>query len=345
MLVTFFWGGSLWALSCSAAESLPPQVSTQVSPEELPSTHDVPLDNDDGGDRFAKSSRMGMLLGLVEFPAYSFYLGAPDINGVAYVPNFNPRLGTLLRWKDYGLSLTIGLPLPPEEIERRGNSKQTSFLLTKYWRQYGLDLYYQDYRGFYLSNPITELDLHKPDRFPQLPDAQVTNYGVNFYQALDRTSYSLSAAFDLEEIQLENGGSWIWTGFYNHLEMSLGSVFIRGSDPNSVQSLPKLQRGAFETLGAGFGYGYTWLWRSWFLSAQGVGALGLQMQKISQELEGNAESLSPAVKANVNISIGQNRDDLVYGGKVLVDSLISNVRGLQVYSSLVNGLLFFGKRF
>ncbi len=295
--------------------------------------------------RFVKSDQPGMILGLLEFPAYSFYLGAPDINGVAYVPNFSPRLGTNLRWKDFGISLSFGLPLPPEEIERRGQSEQSNFVITRYWRNFGLDLYFQSYRGFYLSNPLTEIDLHKPDRYPQLPDAAITNYGVNFYKSLDAEKYSMSASFDLEEIQLQGGGSWIVTGFFNHLEMSLGNVFVRGSDPDSTQTIPNLNAGIFNTLGGGLGYGHTLLWREWFVTAQGIGGAGLQMQRINLEGEGVAETWSPALKANLNISMGRNRNGWVYGGKILVDSLMAEVQGTHVYSSLVNGHLFFGSRF
>ena len=48
----------------------------------------------------------GLTRALVEFPVYSFYLGSPDINGVAYVPNFSPRLGVHLSWKEIGFTFT-----------------------------------------------------------------------------------------------------------------------------------------------------------------------------------------------------------------------------------------------
>ena len=232
---------------------------------------------------FAPVEKSGLALGILELPIYSFYLGAPDIHGVAYVPNFSPRLGTLLRWRDFGIVLTLGLPPPPEEMERRGPSDQLNFVITKYWRESGFDLYFQNYRGFYLSNPQTELDLHKPDRYPQLPDAEITNYGLNYYRILNPRRFSLSAAFEQSEYQLESGGSWIVSGFYNHLQMSLGKKFILGSDANAVKELPSFHGGNFDTLGLGVGYGYTWVMDGFFITGRGILGVGLQRQQVDQD--------------------------------------------------------------
>ncbi len=297
------------------------------------------------GSDFATPETSGLVLGLLEFPAYSFYLGAPDVNGVAYVPNFSPRLGAQVRWKSLGLSLSFGLPLPPEEVERRGQSAQSSLVFSKHWRHSGVDIYRQAYRGFYVSSPITELDLHKPSRYPQLPDAEIKNEGINYYYAFESDKFSLSAAFNQMEFQFINGGSWIFSAFYNHLQMALGQKFIKGSDPDSLQSPPDLTDGRFDTVGAGGGYGYFWTNRKYFAAGQLVAALGIQQQQFHLNVGGDEKTLSPALKGNLNIAAGVNKEDWVYGGRLLVDSLTSNMRGLQVYSSLVNGYLFWGSRF
>lgn len=295
---------------------------------------------------FSAVKEPGFVRGFVEFPVYSFYLGSPDINGVAFVPNFSPRVGANVSWKNLGVSLSVALPLPPEEIERRGKTDQFNLLLSKYWRAHGMDLYFQNYRGFYISNPIGELNLNKPDRNPQLPDAEITNYGLNYYYVLSPENYSLMAAFSQMEFQNQSGGSFILTVFYNHLEMSRGQKFIPGSDPDSLQAIPSIESGIFDSAGAGGGYGYTFVREGYFLTVQGIIGLGAQNQKI-----GDVQSLATgynfnaALKANANAAIGYNRENSTYGAKVLVDTLLSDVRGTQVYSTLVNGIVFYGHRF
>lgn len=287
----------------------------------------------------------GMARGLLEFPVYSFYLGSPDVNGVAYVPNFSPRLGLSLSWKTVSLKGSVALPLPQNEIDRRGNSEQLSLILNRYWRQYGITAYFQRYKGFYVSSPLTELDFHKPDRYPQLPDATIFNYGMNFYYVIEPEHYSLAAAFNQTEFQAFTGGSWLLTIFYNHLNLDRGNRFVAGSDPNSLQSLPNLESSALDTLGGGFGYGHTWVQERRFIALQALLGAGPQLQKIGESNGDLLREISPAAKVNFIGSAGYNLKTFSYGVELVIDSLFSNVKGVQVSSSLVLGQIFFGGRF
>ena len=116
-----------------------------------------------------------LVQGVLELPFYSFYLGAPNVKGVAYLPSFAPRLGPRIMWKNIGATVTFALPIPKNEKYRRGTSDQRNFILNSYWRQNAVDLYYQKFRSFYVSSPFRELSVNKPARYPQLPDAEVTN--------------------------------------------------------------------------------------------------------------------------------------------------------------------------
>lgn len=290
-------------------------------------------------------SERAMVRGLLEFPAYSFYLGSPDIKGVAYVPNFSPRLGAQGSFDDFRLTLTLALPVPPEEVERRGKSEQFSLMLNRYWRQYAVDAYYQRYKGFYVSSPFTELDLHKADRYPQLPDAVISNYGVNFYYVVTPDHYSLSAAFSQIEFQAFDGGSWLINPFFNHLELDTGQKFLPGSDPNSLQSPPSLNSTILDTAGLGLGYGYTWVRDRRFMVAQGILGCGGQYQQIDQGGADLKDKLNLAAKVNLNLSAGYNFKVYSMGAKILGDSLFSSVRGTQLYSTVLSAQLFVGGRF
>ena len=305
-----------------------------------------PVYNSDDHPQFDIFAERGMVRGLMEFPAYSFYLGSPDINGVAYVPNFSPRLGAQGSWDDFRLTATFALPVPPEEVDRRGKSEQSSFMLSRYWRQYALDAYYQHYKGFYVSSPFTELDLHKADRYPQLPDATIANYGINIYYVVEPDHYSLSAAFSQIEFQAFDGGSWLINPFFNHLELSTGKTFIPGSDPSSLQTAPNIESTFLDTLGLGLGYGYTWVRDRRFLVAQGIFGVGGQYQQIDQVGTNDLkDKINLAAKANLNLSAGYNFKVYSVGAKVLGDTLFSSVRGTQLYSTILSAQFFFGGRF
>lgn len=287
-----------------------------------------------------------LVAGVFELPFYSFYLGAPAVHGQAYLPNFLPRLGVRAGFKDFGAMVTVGLPvLGKSERRRRGESTQSGITINSYWRQYAFDLYFQHFRGFYISGPFTELSFNKPYRYPQLPETEVTNYGANLYYALNPERYSLKAAFDQNEFQLKSGGSVIVDPFYNHLEMFLGNAFIPGSEANMISALPNLASGRFDTFGIALGYGYTYIRANFFATAQGAMGPGLQYQRIQRGDGNDSRVTSLAGKLNVNLASGWNYPTYLGGVKILVDSLSAKVVDTQVTSSLVSVQFFFGRRF
>lgn len=294
---------------------------------------------------FATIDKKWMVQGVLEAPFYSFYLGAPAVNGVAYLPNFAPRLGPRIVYRDFGALVTFGLPLPGYEKRRRGDSTYRNFILNSYWRQDAFDIYFQKFRGFYVASPLTELSDKKPDRYPQLPDAQVLNFGLNWYHVFNPSRYSLKAAFDLSEFQIKSGGSWMMNPFYTHAEIFLGNKFIAGSDPNALTSIPNLAAGRFDTLGCTFGYGYNYVDGHFFTAAQLAWGPGLQVQRFQRSDGNDSDVLTAAAKLNINLAIGWNESIYNAGVKVLVDSLWAKVQDTQVSSSLVSGQLFFGGRF
>ena len=297
-------------------------------------------------DDFSKWKTDWTVQGVLEFPFHSFYLGAPAIHGVAYLPNFVPRLGPRITYKDTGVMVTFGLPIPEAEKTRRGDSTHSGLTINSYWRELALDAYFHKFRGFYASSPFTELSFNKPERYPQLPDARVTVYGLNVYHATNRRAYSFQAAFDFNEIQTKSGGSVVVAPFFNHFAISLGQTFIPGSDPSGLEEMPNLASADMNTFGAGGGYGHTWVFKRGFqASAQGTIGPGLQMQRIKREDGDEFERLGVAVKLNVNVSGGYNSATRLAGAKVLVDSLWAELPGSHVYSSLVNIQLFAGLRF
>jgi hypothetical protein len=294
---------------------------------------------------FKEVDRPWRIQAILELPAYSFYLGAPSVNGVSYQPNFAPRLGPKILYKDVGATVTFALPVPSKEKYRRGDSTMTAVLANSYWHQNAMDIYYSRFRGFYVASPFTELSFRKPERYPQLPNARAIVWGVNWYYVFDPEHYSLRAAFDLAEFQLKSGGSWIYNPFFNHFEISVGNEFVPGEGNDSLVALPNLASARMDTLGLTAGYGYTWIVRRLFATAQGTIGPGAQYQRIQRSDGNNTEVASFAAKLNVNMSFGWNDEDHIGGVKFLLDTLWAEVSDTQVYSNLWNIQVFAGYRF
>lgn len=286
-----------------------------------------------------------LVTGVLDVPVYTFYLGAPAVKGVAYLPNFAPRLGARVLYKNIGGIMTFGLPIPEREIERRGDSKQTNIVLSNYWRRMAMDVYYQRIRGFYANSPFTEFSTSRPDRYPQFPDTRVLNVGANGYYVLNPDTYSLKAAFEQTEFQQQSGGSWILHAFANHTELSIGDEFIPGSSSSELTEVPNVASGRFDTWGVAAGYGQTWIRRYLFVTGQIVWGPGIQYQELQRRDGTESTHVSIAAKLNINAAVGYNSTDYVAGAKVIADSIWARVETTEVSSSLVTGQLFYGQHF
>jgi len=280
----------------------------------------------------------------VDFPTYSFYFGAPDINGQAYVPNFSPRLGVRFKYQRLSMRTSYSLPLPDYEVRRRGYSEQTNYLANYYSDKFSLDMYYQYFKGFYLGSPVTELNIQKPERYSQLPEAHSRHWGINFYYEISDNKFNFISAFDKTNSTLEDGYAWVIIPFYRYWKISLGEQILKGSDSNALDVLPALRSGDFYTLGASIAYAKTWLYKKAYLSVLAGAGPALQKQSyIENNLQ--KESTTYAGKANFNFSIGIKPEDYIIGSSLMLDSIYSKVANNDTYSALASIEFFLNRRF
>jgi hypothetical protein len=71
----------------------------------------------------------------------------------------------------------------------------------------------------------------------------------------------------------------------------------------------------------------------------------VQYQQVEQNVEELGSLTTAALKLNANAAIGWSYRNYSLGGKILVDTLLSDIRGTQVYSTLFNAILYVGGRF
>lgn len=315
--------------------------STQAqtdSPEALPDV-EAPV--------FEDIKKPFLLRPFFEIPTYSFYLGAPDVQGFAFVPNFAPRLGLTASWNGTQLSASFSLPIPKEEVDRRGVSEQQSYIFHTQLFDHPMDLYYQRYRGFYAGNPVHEFSVNKAERYTQFPQASVNNIGINFYYVFNRESYSPRAAFDYTKIPQRNGGSWYLMPFVSHLIIDMGDEMIIGSESDAIQAWPDIHKLSLLSAGTTVGYGHSWILanENTIFSAQGSLGPGAQRQISEDRQFIREETVGFSGKAGGRITLARNTQDETWGGRALVDVLYSRLGSRDLYSTVLTLQLFYGARF
>lgn len=283
----------------------------------------------------------------LEIPTYSFYLGAPDIHGYAFVPNFAPRLGVSVGWQDTQLTVAFSLPIPKNEIDRRGESKQQSYILHTQISEHPVDFYYQSYKGFYAGNPLHELSFSKAERYTQFPKASANLIGFNFYHVFSNESYDPRAAFNYDRIANTDGGSWYIMPFINHLEINIGDEIIVGSEPDAIKTWPDIHKLSLLSLGSTIGYGQTWVLDSKDVTLSLQGSLGpaIQRQQAEDRFQNQEESYGLSGKGGIKASLAQNNQDQTWGTRIFTDVLYSRLGSKDLYSTVLTFQLFYGIRF
>ncbi|KYG61658.1 hypothetical protein AZI86_18355 [Bdellovibrio bacteriovorus] len=296
---------------------------------------------------FEEIQKPYLLRPFLELPTYSFYLGAPDIKGYAFVPNYATRLGLTAGWKENQITLAFSLPIPKEEIDRRGRSEQQSLIIHTHIFDYDIDIYSQYYRGFYAGNPVTEFSFNKSERYTQFPDASVTNMGANLYIVFDDTRYSPRAAFDQTKIPLVDGGSWFVMPFLNYLVLDMGDKIILGSESDALQTFPDVNHLHLVSLGSTVGYGHTWLIPAYAAAFSAQSSLGPAIQSQTLENPGVApeKTWGFSAKWGLKLSLAHNSQDQMVGARIFLDTLYSRLGTQDIYSTLMAGQVFYGYRF
>ncbi len=283
----------------------------------------------------------------IDIPTYSFYLGAPNLNGYAFVPNYAPRLGFAFKWGASEIAASLSLPIPSEEINRRGVSEQQSWVFHSSYNSYLWDFYYQKYRGLYAGNPFEEISTSKADRYTQYPEAEVQNIGANIYLFDNLSQYDPRSVFELNQIPLKDGGQWFKTVFFNNLKLNMGQKVVKGSDPDAISQLPKIH--ILDITGAGmtWGYGYTWLlpYPELFLLAQASFGPALQLQFREEYTSGDSHGAGLGLKANFKAALMKNNQENYYGLRFFMDTTYSRVGELDVYSTVLTAQALYGVRF
>lgn len=282
-----------------------------------------------------------------DYPAASIYFGSPDLEGYAYVPNSSPRLGLTLGVKRFEISYASNLPLPPEEVRRRGQTRQSTFIFQSRFRAFAFEVYSQMAEGLYTGNPFSELDSHRAEVCTQLPSAKIRNQGINFYYSTHPDLYSFENSLNQRNVQRSSGASLVFVPYVQKYLFESGQDLVIGKEANPLRELPSLRKVDLLSLGLLIGPGVHWDFEStgYYLAVQWVLGPGIQHQKISEfEIEGQSQ-FAPVAKTNLNSFVGYNDISKTFGLKIFAEGFFSRIYGTDTYSTLILFTAFYGHRF
>ena len=225
-----------------------------------------------------------------------------------YRPNNAYSLGMGVYLFEIALELSFAIPIGERSINTYGASDVRDFQVNFLGKHWGVDLYHQNYSGFYVPNPNSMSPSAEP--FIKRSDIKLINKGFSGVYAFNKDKFSLKSAYNYSERQLKSAGSLVVSGGLNTLQLQADSSVL-----NSVVSIPTSSFKEFQYTGLSLapGYTYTLVYKSFFLN--GVFSYGPTHYWISYTAKDQSTKYDISINTfgDIRISLGYNNDRL-FGG-------------------------------
>tara|TARA_B100001248_G_scaffold261746_1_gene254022 strand:- start:28024 stop:28887 length:864 start_codon:yes stop_codon:yes gene_type:complete len=184
-------------------------------------------------------------------------------NKVEFEPNVDTNFIVALGYEEYGIS--YGFKQNEDDEFKYGESDYTDFQFRFFMDPYTIELYYQDYQGYYLKNYDEVLP---GDTSPTiLPELNSKRHAIIFIYTFN-DDFSLNHAYSTTRLQKESGGSWLL-----HTSISFDkfdnnkSRMIPAASPNDYGLLNDLTGFSSYSIAAGPGYSYNLIWGGFYVNA------------------------------------------------------------------------------
>ncbi len=211
-------------------------------------------------------------------------------------------LGVGFMWGTSSLSFSQGFSFLKDS--RKGKTKATDFQYHHYGDKFLVDLYFKQYKGFYLNEEKDIADIVK------YPDLRINMYGVLYQYVFNNKRYSIAAANDQSKRQLKSAGTWLVGGsfFYTALR----------NIPDFDVEYKDYEKKTYQ-FGPSVGYGYNWvLWDDLLLAGSVV--FGVNGAFEENLLTKNTHFIvNPTMGARLSISYYKN--DWVFSGTSIINGV------------------------
>lgn len=286
-----------------------------------------------------------------------FYLGSKSApfslkdsskNNFKFKPTPQTRMGVGFVNKWFAIRLGFVLPTSEENEKRYGKTTSLDFQTNIFAKTFGLDLYFLNYRGFYLENPqnfIPGWNSSKP--YPNNRNAYRSTYGANFFYIFNHRNFSQKAAFQQIEWQKKSSGTFMMGAYFNVTNVYADSAFI---DLQHYNVPDKLDLNGVSAITGGISAGYSHnfiMWKRLLLNLTGMVGMGYLKTSFSYNVPGkdSGERSGLGAKISTRIALGYSREKNYFGIYYITDSYEINLSEKENFLFRVNNVyLFYGRR-
>jgi hypothetical protein len=184
---------------------------------------------------------------------------------LTYRPNGNYNLGFGMYVFKIGFELSFSVQPNASSQRQYGHSQNTDLQWNMLGKNFGLDLFTQNYNGFYQTDASKPVGAGIP--YPQRPDISIWNTGVNGIYLFNSDKYSIRAAYNFSERQLKSAGSFLLTGTVNAFSLRADSAVYGPRYESAFGVNADFSKLDYTTVSIAPGYAHTFVFKNIFLNA------------------------------------------------------------------------------
>ncbi len=219
-----------------------------------------------------------------------------ETNSVAYKSNNPVGLGLSVSYKNFSLSGSYAFNFLRNK--EQGHSTGIDFQYHYYGRRFLLDLFFQNYKGFY-----TEDENKLPLLHPYMKFAQ---YGIYAQYIFNYKKFSYRAAFKQDEQQLKSAGSFQVGGGFDYTHIAADDSLLDGQSSLNNYKL---------SLTGGYVYTFV-IKKNWQISAGASLGMDVDTENIQ-----NIQKVAVSPSFFPRISLGYNASSWSFGVSAVMNLL------------------------
>ncbi|MFM7431573.1 MAG: DUF4421 family protein [Flammeovirgaceae bacterium] len=221
-------------------------------------------------------------------------------NKLTFKPINAVGLGFGLYIFEIGAEITFAIPLAAEREALFGKTKATDLQLNLLGKTWGLDVFYQNYNGFYFNDSNEAAGLP----FPLRPDIVTRNLGFNGLYSFNR-KFSLRSAYNFSERQRRSTGSFILTGTLNFYSLKGDSAIYSTRYYSRFGASTAFTELDMSTFSVSPGYTYTLVIKRFFVNA--AFSVGPALHWVDYQVSGKDLSISRLDSfLDIRVGVGYN---------------------------------------
>jgi len=262
-----------------------------------------------------------------------------------FEPNGQTNLGLGFNYKWMGIGVAFSMPFMNKDNDVYGETKRFDLQLNLFSRFVGVSAYYQNYHGFYLSNP-NDFFKWENNYYPLLGDVQSASVGASVFYFFNNRKFSYKAAFVRNEVQKKSAGGFILGSYFDLDVITAPSGFIPEELPDSLVQIFDFNGYSTFVTGMSFGYAYTLkMFKKMFVNLSLVPGIGYR--KLSIWYISSITETKPSFTGSVNarMSLGYEGKWWYWGATGMVNTESFKYESVDISSNNGQVRFYLGKRF